>query len=88
MRKLYDAGYAPGMRAVENKQHGPGDFYNVDGLPAWDEIALFCQQNSDRLRENERAFINDMASYTVWREPTEKQAKWLRSIFYRLGGRL
>jgi len=29
-----------------------------------------------------------MASRTVWREPTEKQAKWLRSIFYRLGGKL
>ena len=24
----------------------------------------------------------------VWREPTERQAKWLRSILYRLGGRL
>jgi hypothetical protein len=88
MRKLYDAGYQAGVRAVENKQHGSGDFHNVDGLPNWNEIALFCQQNSDRLRENERAFINDMASYTVWREPTKKQAKWLRSIFYRLGGRL
>jgi hypothetical protein len=28
-----------------------------------------------------------MASRTVWREPTEKQGKWLKSIFYRLGGR-
>jgi hypothetical protein len=88
MRKLYDAGYEAGVRAVENKQHGSGEFHNVDGLPAWDEIALFCQQNNDRLRENERTFVNDMASRTVWREPTEKQAKWLRSIFYRLGGKL
>src|SRR5262249_6920427 len=28
MRKLYDAGYEAGVRAVENKQHGPGDFHN------------------------------------------------------------
>ena len=88
MHKLYDAGYRAGMRAVENKQHGSDDFRNVDGLPNWNEIALFCQRNNDRLRENERQFVNDMAARSVWREPTEKQAKWLRSIFYRLGGRL
>jgi len=88
MRKLYDAGYEAGVRAVENKQHGSGDFHNVDGLPSWNEIALFCQQNNDRLRPTERQFIDDIASRTVWREPTEKQAKWLRSIFYRLGGKL
>ena len=88
MRKLYDAGYEAGVRAVENKQHGSGDFHNVDGLPSWNEIALFCQQNNDRLRPTERQFIDDIASRTVWREPTEKQAKWLRCIFYRLGGKL
>ena len=87
MRNLYDAGYAAGVRAVEGRQHGTGDFHSVDGLPAWGEIALFCPQNGDRLGENERTFVNEMASRTVWREPTEKQAKWLRSIFYRLGGR-
>jgi hypothetical protein len=73
MKKLYDAGYAAGVHAVENKQHGSVDFHNVDGT---------------RLRENERDFINDMASRTVWREPTPKQEKWLRSIFFRLGGRV
>jgi hypothetical protein len=88
MHKLFDAGYQAGVRAVENKQHGSGDFHNVDGTPAWTEIALFRQQNNDRLRENERTFVNDMAARSVWREPTEKQSKWLRSIFYRLGGRL
>jgi hypothetical protein len=88
MKKLYDAGYAAGVHAVENKQHGSVDFHNVDGTPAWHEIARFCQQHNDRLRENERDFINDMASRTVWREPTPKQEKWLRSIFFRLGGRV
>ena len=88
MRKLYDAGYGAGVRAAEAKQHGPSDFYNVDGTPAWHEIARFCQHSRDRLREKERGFIDDMASRTVWREPTERQAKWLRSIFHRLGGGL
>jgi hypothetical protein len=86
MRKLYDAGYDAGVRAAEAKRYGPDDFRNVDGTPAWHEIARFCQQSRDRLKEKEREFINDMASRTVWREPTERQAKWLRSIFYRLGG--
>jgi hypothetical protein len=88
MHKLYDAGYQDGMRAVEDRQHGTDDFHNIDGTPCWHEIARFCQQNRDRLRESERQFINDMAARSVWREPTEKQFKWLRSIFYRLGGRL
>jgi hypothetical protein len=86
MRKLYDAGFQAGMLAVESRS--TGEFHNVDGTPAWNEIALFCQQNSSRLRENERQFVNDMAGRSVWREPTEKQAKWLRSIFYRLGGKI
>ena len=86
--KLYDAGYDAGVRAAQAKQHGPDGFRNVDGTPAWHEIARFCQHSRDRLREKERGFIDDMASRTVWREPTERQAKWLRSIFHRLGGGL
>jgi len=88
MQKLYHAGYDAGRRAAENQQHGSVDFHNVDGTPHWREIARFCQQRGDRLSEKEKTFINDMTSRTVWREPSEKQAKWLRSIFYRLGGRI
>jgi hypothetical protein len=84
MKKIYDAG----VRDTENKQHGSGDFHNADGTPEWNAIALFCQRHQDRLWANELRFINDMAERTVWREPTERQGKWLRSIFYRLGGRL
>jgi hypothetical protein len=88
MRKIYAAGFEAGMRKVENEQHGADDFHNVDGTPNWNEIALYCQRNNARLRENERQFVNDMASRTVWREPSPKQEKWLRSIFFRLGGRI
>jgi hypothetical protein len=87
MKKLYAAGYDDGVRATENRHHGPGDFANVDGTPSWHEMALFCQRHDTRLREKEREFIHDVTARTVWREPTEKQAKWLKSIFYRLGGR-
>jgi hypothetical protein len=87
MKKLYDAGYDAGLRAAEDKHHGLADFANTDGTPSWHEIALFCQRHNDCLRDKEREFINEMASRTVWCEPTEKQTKWLKSIFYRLGGR-
>src|SRR5262245_16684429 len=86
MRKLYDAGYDAGLRAAEDKHHGAADFANVDGAPSWHEIALFCQQRDSRLRDKEREFVANIAARTVWCEPTEKQAKWLRSIFYRLRG--
>jgi hypothetical protein len=88
MRKLYDAGYDAGLRAAENKMHGNSDFRDIDGFPAWEEIARYCQRNNRRLRANEQEFVDDMAAQTVWREPTEKQAKWLKSIFFRLGGKL
>jgi hypothetical protein len=88
MKKLYNAGYEDGVRAAENKMHGNSDFHDIDGFPAWSEIALYCQHNNRRLRPTEQEFVNDMAAQTVWREPTPKQAKWLKSIFLRLGGKL
>lgn len=87
MKRLYNAGYHDGMRAAEDKKFGLGDFHNIDGTLDWHEISLFCQRRSDRLCEKERTFINDMAAGTVWgREPSEKQIKWLKSLFYKLGG--
>jgi hypothetical protein len=88
MRKLYDAGFEAGVRAVEDKQHGDEDFHNTDGTPSWHTIAVWCQRRDERLRDNEREFISSVAARTVYREPTEKQAKWLKSIFYRLGGKM
>src|SRR5262249_9681481 len=87
MRRLYDAGYHEGLRVAENKQHGVDDFRDIGGLPSWHNMALFCQQRSERLQSREGEFIDHMASLTVWREPSEKQAKWLRSIYYKLGGK-
>jgi hypothetical protein len=87
MRVLFDAGYEAGLRAAEDKLHANGDaFHNIDGLPCWHDMATWCQRRGDRLRERERTFIDDMAGRTVWREPSEKQAKWLKSLFHRLGG--
>ena len=65
----------------------PLEFYDADGNPRWNAVALFCQKHHQRLRPLEQEFVDDMAGNTMWREPTEKQAKWLLSIFIRLGGR-
>jgi hypothetical protein len=91
MKKLYDAGYeagrADGVRTAEAKvPHHADGFRNVNGIATWHEIARFCQERSARLRGNELDFVDGMVGWTLWREPTEKQAKWLCSLYARLGG--
>jgi hypothetical protein len=66
---------------------GPAEYFESDGTPKWPEIAMFCQRKGERLHETERDFVDDMAGSTMWRIPTEKQGKWLLSIFIKLGGR-
>jgi hypothetical protein len=78
MRKLYETGFAAGLAAAEDKKFNGRDFRNV-GPVAPHDMAL-----SDR----EAEFIDSIAARTVWRAPTEKQEKWLKSIFLKLGGRL
>jgi hypothetical protein len=86
MRRLYDRGYQDGVRAAENKFHCDDDFRDANATPTWHSMATWCQRHSARLGSREREFIDQMAERTVWREPTEKQGKWLKSIWHRLGG--
>jgi hypothetical protein len=89
MRKLYDAGYAKGVQDTENKYHGAENFRSADGKPSWEGVALFLQRNKDRLDPRHHEFVDDMAARTVWeREPTERQHKYLHSLFYKLGGKI
>jgi hypothetical protein len=84
---IFARGVEKGRVAEAQKQQAPPEFYDADGCPRWNEIALFLQKNERRLRDEwERTFINDMAGKTLLREPTEKQAKHLLAIFVRLGG--
>src|SRR5262245_62833214 len=84
---IYARGVEKGRAEERKKEQAPPEFYGADGCPRWNEIALFCQRNSGRLRgEWEQTFINDMAGKTLYREPTEKQAKHLLAIFVKLGG--
>jgi len=85
---IFARGVNKGRAEQLRTQQAPPEFYNSDGKPRWNEIALFCQRNIERLRSNwEVAFINDMAGKTLVREPTERQAKYLLAIFVKLGGR-
>jgi hypothetical protein len=80
--------YQKGVEKGQAQAHESGNgVFGADGSPQWDKIALWCQERSARLRPNEQQFIDDMAGRTQFREPTEKQAKWLISIFLKLGGK-
>lgn len=92
-KKVYDAGhadgYAEGVRAAEAKHHGAADFLDEDGRPTWEAVALFLQREKHRLAEKHREFVDDMAGRTAWgREPTERQHKYLHSLFFQLGGKI
>jgi hypothetical protein len=58
----------------------------VDRLPTddWRAMAQFCRGQAHRLSPREFDFINNIALSRC--EPSEKQWRWLRSIFARLGG--
>jgi hypothetical protein len=84
--EIYRRGVADGRAEAQSERIS--DFTNVDGSLDWHEVACWCGERSHRLRPNECQFIADMTARTVWqREPTEKQAKWLLGIYYRLGGK-
>jgi hypothetical protein len=84
---IFTRGVEKGRAEEAQRRDLPPEFYDADGQPRWNEIALFCRKNVAQLRsEWEREFITDMAGKTLYRQPTEKQAKHLLAIFIRLGG--
>ena len=53
--------------------------------PTWHEIACGCAARRGLLRDYEKNFVEDMVLWTAAHgAPTEKQAKWLRSIYVRV----
>ena len=89
MQKAISDAYATGIQDAENRLHGAHDFQTTDGKLPWEAIALFLQRNKNRLDLRHRDFIDDVASRTAFgREPTERQHKYLHSLFYKLGGKL
>jgi hypothetical protein len=78
--EIYQRGVEDGRKTAE----APVSFSTV-GEPSWNDIARECEANAARLSPREQEFVRDMCSWTVnGGMPTEKQAKWLRSIWARL----
>jgi hypothetical protein len=51
-------------------------------------MAIECRDHDDgRLSPREREFVEDMVRWTARREPSEKQGKWLRMLYVRVGKR-
>jgi hypothetical protein len=85
MRQIYDAAYSDGKRAAEMSAR-PAEFHSVS--PPWHDMAVDCRDNDNgRLSERERKFVDDMVRWTKYREPTEKQQKWLHVLWVRTGRR-
>jgi hypothetical protein len=83
MRKIYEAG----REAERDAAAAKAGFSDVEG-PSYYEMARYCAEHDNgRLAPRERGFINDMVRWCVRREPTEKQGKWLRVLYVRLGRR-
>jgi hypothetical protein len=81
MKKLYDAGFQEGKNAADV------GFSTVDP-PSFYEMAKEIEYKADgRLSEKEQEFVADMVLWCARREPSEKQAKWLHAIYYRIGRR-
>ena len=87
-RTLKSAGLDIHALAAEIENSGPaagrGEATNNKQLD-WHAIACECAGHDDRLRDHrERVFVQDMLRWTkLGGKPTEKQARWLRSIYIR-----
>ena len=86
-REIYQHGVAEGRWVAEQERSGP--FFrnvNLNDEPSWHDIACECAARGAQLRDDrERKFVSDMVRWTVHGgSPTEKQAKWLRSIYARI----
>jgi hypothetical protein len=92
MERIRDASYAKGVLDTERKlAEGQAIFgLRSNGETDWEAIALYCQREKARVVEaKSREFVDDMASRMTWgREPSEKQGRYLLSIFRQLGGRM
>jgi len=90
MQHALNKGKEIASREVGNQQqNGALEFFDGDGEPRWYEIAVFCRDNVEKLRsDREKEFVNDMPGKVLsFGQPTSAQAKWLLSVFVKLGGR-
>lgn len=91
MERVFNAGRAQGIEETRREQAEAKAAFGLksDGSHDWEAIALHCQREKSRIEAKHHQFVDDMASRLAWGcEPSEKQAKYLISIFRQLGGRV
>jgi hypothetical protein len=91
MKRLYDAGYQKGVADTERKHiEAQGAFgLRLDGSKDWEAIALHCQREKERIEAKHHRFVDDMCSRMTWGSaPSERQGKYLLSLFRGVGGRI
>jgi hypothetical protein len=82
MKKLYDAGFRDGKK---NTVATTTEFTDV-GKPSFYSMACEIQHKANgQLSPKEQGFVDDMVRWCALREPSEKQAKWLHSIYCKIG---
>lgn len=83
MQRIYDEAFRRGRDAAA----ADSGFHNTEG-PSFHEMACEIQHKANsRLTAKEQGFVEDMISWCARREPSEKQAKWLHAIYWRIGRR-
>lgn len=91
LKRVFDAGYAKGVEDAERKHAEAQTVFGLrsDGSTDWEAVALHCQRRKDRIEAKHHQFVDDMASRMSWgREPSDKQARYLLSLFRGVGGRM
>jgi hypothetical protein len=87
MKRIYDEAFRRGQNAAQSAAAAFAGFHDTEG-PSFHKMALEIQQKANgRLSPKEQGFVDDMVRWCVRREPSEKQAKWLHSIWCRVGRR-
>jgi hypothetical protein len=83
MQKIYDTAYQRGKDAA-----AADTGFRAADVPAFYEMACEIQEKGNgHLSEKEQGFVDDMVRWCARREPSDKQAKWLHSIYCRIGRR-
>jgi len=90
LQYAYDTGYgtgvADGIKQAEQLARNQANNRAPHKLPNAYDMACYCQQHIDDLREKEREFILKMIMISRRFSLTPRQQKWLEDIYIRLGG--
>jgi hypothetical protein len=81
MKTIYDRAFQDGKNAAV-----AANGFSPVGVPTFYSMACEIQAKANgRLSPKEQDFIEDMVRWCALREPSEKQAKWLHSIYCKIG---